>query len=208
MRLEQVHERLRGCGAKPCHERHVLRAWTRGMPLDHGPVAAADYFPAALRAGLPALRKSRLDSVGSGARVIILDTRGELAWAYHEATVAFVGGTLIPVGGHNLLEPAVWGKPVLFGPYTDHCAEIATLLLESGGAVRVSGADDLARRVCAWLEDSSARRQFGEAARRTVSDNQGALQRSLDLIEACLSAAQSSSSRSVGHAPQPVIARP
>jgi 3-deoxy-D-manno-octulosonic-acid transferase len=59
-------------------------------------------------AGLPVLRKSRLDSVGTGARVIILDTRGELARAYREATVAFVGGTLIPVGGHNLLEPAVW----------------------------------------------------------------------------------------------------
>jgi 3-deoxy-D-manno-octulosonic-acid transferase len=157
-------------------------------------------------AGLPVLRKSRLNSVGSGARVIILDTRGELARAYHEATVAFVGGTLIPVGGHNLLEPAVWGKPVLFGPYTDHCAEIATLLLESGGAVRVSGADDLARTVCAWLEDSAARRRVGDAARQTVSDNQGALQRSLDLIEACLSAAQSPSSRSVGHAPRPVIA--
>jgi len=168
----------------------------------------ADVVTMIQAAGLPVLRKSRLDSVGSGARVIILDTRGELARAYHEATVAFVGGTLIPVGGHNLLEPAVWGKPVLFGPYTDHCAEIATLLLESGGAVRVSGADDLARRVCAWLEDSTARRRVGDAARRTVSDNQGALQRSLDLIEACLSAAQSPSSRSVGHAPRPVIARP
>ena len=159
-------------------------------------------------AGLPVQRRSRLDSVGSGPRVIILDTRGELARAYHEATVAFVGGTLVPVGGHNLLEPAVWGKPVLFGPYTDHCAEIAVLLLESGGAVRVSGADDLVRRVCAWLDDSVARRQVGEAARRTVSDNQGALRRSMELIEACLPNVQSPSSRSVGSAPQPVIARP
>jgi 3-deoxy-D-manno-octulosonic-acid transferase len=168
----------------------------------------ADLVTMIQAAGLPVQRKSRLDSVGSGARVIILDTRGELARAYHEATVAFVGGTLVPVGGHNLLEPAVWGKPVLFGPYTDHCAEIAALLLESGGAVRVSGADDLARRVCAWLEDSSARRQVGAAARRTVSDNQGALRRSMELIEACLPNVQSPSSRSVGSVPQPVIARP
>ncbi len=131
-----------------------------------------------------------------------------MARAYHEATAAFVGGTLVPVGGHNLLEPAVWGKPVLFGPYTDHCAEIAMLLLESGGAVRVSGAEDLARTVCAWLEDSSARRQVGEAARQTVADNQGALRRSMELIEACLSNVRSHSSRSVGTAPQPVIARP
>jgi 3-deoxy-D-manno-octulosonic-acid transferase len=169
---------------------------------------AADVVTMIKAAGLPVQRKSRLDSVGSGARVIILDTRGELARAYHEATVAFVGGTLVPVGGHNLLEPAVWGKPVLFGPYTDHCAEIATLLLEAGGAVRVSAADDLARTVCAWLGDPAACRLVGEAARHTVSDNQGALQRSLDLIEACLLQAQPPSSRPAGHAPQPVIARP
>jgi len=169
---------------------------------------AADVVTMIKAAGLPVQRKSRLDSVGSGARVIILDTRGELARAYHEATVAFVGGTLVPVGGHNLLEPAVWGKPVLFGPYTDHCAEIATLLLEAGGAVRVSAADDLARTVCAWLGDPAACRLVGEAARHTVSDNQGALQRSLDLIEACLPQAQPPSSRPAGHAPQPVIARP
>lgn len=168
----------------------------------------ADVMTMIQAAGLSVQRKSRLESVGSGARVIILDTRGELAGAYREAAVAFVGGTLVPVGGHNLLEPAVWGRPVLFGPYTDHCAEIATLLLESGGAVRVSGPDDLARRVCAWLEDSVARCQVGEAARQTVADNQGALQRSVDLIEACLANGHSPSSRSVGSMPQPVIARP
>ncbi|MCC6139053.1 MAG: 3-deoxy-D-manno-octulosonic acid transferase [Nitrospira sp.] len=161
-------------------------------------------------AGFQAQRKSRLESVASGPRVIILDTRGELARAYHEAAVAFVGGTLVPVGGHNLLEPAVWGKPVLFGPYTDHCAEIATLLLESGGAVRVSDVETVARTISGWLEDASARRQVGEAARQTVLDNQGALQRSLDLIEACLPSgpSSSSSSRSAGQMPQPAIARP
>ncbi|SPP65648.1 3-deoxy-D-manno-octulosonic acid transferase [Nitrospira lenta] len=169
---------------------------------------AADVVALIQAAGLPVQRKSELDSGGAGPRVIILDTRGELARAYHEATVAFVGGTLVPVGGHNLLEPAVWSKPVLFGPYTDHCAEIATLLLESGGAVRVSGAEDLARTVCAWLEDSAARRQVGEAARRTVADNQGALRRSMELIESCLPKDPSPSFRSVGSAPQPMTARP
>ncbi len=159
-------------------------------------------------AGLTAQRKSRLDSIGSGPRVIILDTRGELARAYHEAAVAFVGGTLVPVGGHNLLEPAGWGTPVLFGPYTDHCAEIAVLLLESGGAVRVADAEDLARTICGWLDDPAAGRRIGEAARRTVVDNQGALQRSVELIEACLPQTPSLSSRSAGSAPQPVSARP
>jgi 3-deoxy-D-manno-octulosonic-acid transferase len=58
-------------------------------------------------------------NAGVKPQVIILDSRGELALIYQEATVAFVGGTLVPIGGHNLLEPASWGKPVLFGPYTD-----------------------------------------------------------------------------------------
>ncbi len=159
-------------------------------------------------AGLPVQRKSRLNAVGSGPRVILLDTRGELARAYHEAAAAFVGGTLVPVGGHNLLEPAGWGTPVLFGPYTDHCAEIAALLLESGGAVRVADAGDVARTICGWLDDPTTGRRVGEAARRTVVDNQGALQRSVDLIEACIPQAPSPSSRSAGSAPQPVIARP
>jgi 3-deoxy-D-manno-octulosonic-acid transferase len=118
--------------------------------------------------------------------VIILDTRGELARAYREAVVAFVGGTLIPVGGHNLLEPAVWGTPVLFGPYTDHCAEVAALLSEAGGGRRVTGVEDLVRCVSEWLADQNVRDTVGQAAKRVVLDNQGALTRSLELIESCL----------------------
>jgi 3-deoxy-D-manno-octulosonic-acid transferase len=109
--------------------------------------------------------------------------------------VAFVGGTLIPVGGHNLLEPAVWGTPVLFGPYTDHCAEVAALLDEAGGGRRVTGVEDLVRCVSEWLADQSARDTVGQAAKRVVLDNQGALQRSLELIESCLIPAPVSTAR-------------
>ena len=157
--------------------------------------------------GLTVQRKSQLDRRGTGPRVIILDTRGELAQAYGEAAVAFVGGTLVPVGGHNLLEPAVWGKPVLFGPYTDHCAEIAAMLLEAGGGVRVSNAEDLVRQMNQWLTDEEACRRTGEAARHMVLDNQGALKRSLDLIEDCFRAVRPSSSRPAGQAPRPAMAR-
>lgn len=167
---------------------------------------AEDVSAMVTAAGLPVQRKSRLTAVSAGPRVIILDTRGELARAYSEAAVAFVGGTLVPVGGHNVLEPAMWGKPVLFGPYTDHCAEMARLLIDAGGAVRVSGVESVARTVSAWQEDAPACRRVGEAARQMVLENQGALQRSLELIEACLSAAQSSS-RSAGQAPQPIEVR-
>ena len=158
-------------------------------------------------AGLPVHRKSRREPVGTGPRVILLDTRGELATAYREAAVAFVGGTLVPVGGHNVLEPAVWGTPVLFGPYTDHCAEIATLLIASGGAIRVSDAESLARAADTWLDYHAVRRQAGDAARQTVRDNQGALQRSLDLIDACWSASHPLVPSPPGPSPQPVTAR-
>ncbi len=136
--------------------------------------------------GLPVCRKTRGPGIAVGPRVLLLDTRGELAQAYGEAHVAFVGGTLVPVGGHNLLEPAVWGKPVLFGPYTDHCAEVAALLERAGGGYRVTGIQDIVRSVEEWLTHRQVRDAAGEAARQVVSENQGALERSLQLIEECL----------------------
>jgi len=114
--------------------------------------------------------------------VIILDSRGELALLYRDATVAFVGGTLVPVGGHNLLEPAVWGKPVLFGPYTDHCAEVARLLIDAKGGFRVHDVEELAGELVRLLGDPSRIRAMGVAAQQVVLQNQGALQRSLDII--------------------------
>ena len=159
-------------------------------------------------AGIVVQRKSQIREVAEGPRVIILDTRGELARAYREATVAFVGGTLVPVGGHNLLEPAVCGKPVLFGFYTDHCAEVATLLLEAGGGRRVAGVEDMVRYLSEWMANQEACEAVGQAARRVVLDNQGALKRSLELIESCLASAPSRSNRSVDAATGPVMARP
>ncbi len=137
----------------------------------------------AREAGCVVQRRSRLSGPGTGPRVIVLDTRGELARAYREAVVAYVGGTLIPVGGHNLLEPAAWGKPVLFGPHTDHCAEIAAMLEEAGGGRRVTGAESIVAQVEAWLRHPAERDAAGQAARGVVTGNQGALGRSLQLIE-------------------------
>ena len=159
-------------------------------------------------AGFIVQRKSQIRAVAAGPRVIILDTRGELARAYQEATVAFVGGTLVPVGGHNLLEPAVWGKPVLFGPYTDHCAEVATLLHQAGGGYRVSGPQEIVRYVDEWLVNQGTRDAAGQAARRVVMDNQGALQRSLQLIESCLTSSTISTFQSAERSAGSVMARP
>src|SRR2546426_1460377 len=138
--------------------------------------------------GLVALRRSAFRGLGAtssqrGApRVVILDTRGELAAVYQHAVLAFVGGTLIPVGGHNLLEPALWGKPGFFGPHTDHCAEGAELLIRAGGAGRVGDGVELAAKMTGLLRDRAGLHRVAAAARGVVIENQGAVERSLELI--------------------------
>lgn len=138
--------------------------------------------------GLPAIRRSQLGTSGGRAlprgmgRVVILDTRGELAGVYRHAALSFVGGTLVPIGGHNLLEPAMWGTPVFFGPYTDHCAETAELLIGAGGGVQVQNGAELAAEMGKWLRDRPALQHMGQSARAMVYQNQGALGRSLELM--------------------------
>ena len=147
--------------------------------------------------GLVAQRRSTIGQVGAlqpiGARVLLLDSRGELPAIYREAVVAFVGGTLVPIGGHNLLEPAQWAKPVLFGPYTDHCAEIADLLIQAGGGHRVLQAEDLTRQVMALFSNNKERERMGRSARQVVEQNQGALQQTLEAIDRLLTTQQGSS---------------
>ncbi len=146
--------------------------------------------------GLAVQRRSAMRDGGQSAaareraRVIILDTRGELAQVYRHAVLAFVGGTLVPVGGHNLLEPALWGKPVFFGSHTDHCAEIAALLADVGGGMQVPDGDALAAAMAARLRDRTSLQRMGEAAKSVVLDNRGAVQRSLDLIAGVLEQAR------------------
>ncbi len=135
--------------------------------------------------GLTVSRRSRGEAgqmAGSGPRVLVLDTRGELALLYRDAVVAFVGGTLVPIGGHNLLEPAVWGKPVFFGPHTDHCAEVAALLMNAQGGRVVQDAQQFAQALRELFRDPDGLRRMGQAAQQVVTDNQGALQRTADII--------------------------
>ena len=172
-------------------------------------IERAERVEAAVReAGFVVQRRSQIREQSSGPRVVILDTRGELARAYREAVVAFVGGTLVPVGGHNLLEPAVWGTPVIFGPYTDHCAEVATLLSQAGGGRRVTGVEDLVVSLDEWLGQPATRHRVGEAAKQAVLDNQGALMRSLEFIETCFRAAPTYSDSPVPRGSDPRMARP
>lgn len=160
--------------------------------------------------GFAVQRRSTIGRAGvvhpTGPRVIVLDSRGELAGIYREAVVAFVGGTLVPIGGHNLLEPAQWAKPVLFGRYTDHCAEIADLLIQAGGGCRVLHAEDLTGQVMTLFTDDKERERMGRLARQVVEQNQGAVQRTLEAIDRLLTPQQGASGSPLAGQSRPLMA--
>jgi 3-deoxy-D-manno-octulosonic-acid transferase len=125
----------------------------------------------------------------SDARVLLVDTVGELAASYAAADVAFVGGSLVPVGGHNLLEPAALALPVITGPYQANGREIAELLLREGGALQVANERELAAVLRQLVGDPARRAAVGANARRVVDGNRGSTLRLLELIEPFLPAA-------------------
>lgn len=115
--------------------------------------------------------------------VFVGDTLGELLLFYAVSDVAFVGGSLVPVGGHNMLEPAALGVPVVFGPHLFNFSDISRRLLESGAARRVEDSAQLASVVGELLGDAALRAEMGEAGRQLVADNRGALARLLGLLK-------------------------
>lgn len=125
----------------------------------------------------PLARRSRGEPPVAEKGVYLADTMGELLRLYAMADVAFVGGSLVPVGGHNPLEPAALGRAVLSGAQTFNFAEITPALIAAGGARQVDDADALAREVTALLQDDDARQAMGDAGRALVLANRGALQR-------------------------------
>ncbi len=151
------------------------------------PERGAEVAALAAARGLAAVRRSRLPEDGAGrADVVVLDTVGELAALFPAATVVFVGGSLVPVGGHNVIEPAARGRPVVFGPHMENFAEIAELFLAHRAARRVSGAEELESVLAGLLADPRQRAELGTAARSLVEANRGAAARSLAEIAAVL----------------------
>jgi 3-deoxy-D-manno-octulosonic-acid transferase len=139
--------------------------------------------------GLRVVRRSELAvDAEPRADVVILDTIGELAHLFPIATVVFVGGSLVDHGGHNILEPAVHGKPIVFGPYMQNFAEIAAAFLREQAAVQVDDAGTLTSTVLRLMGDSVERARLGAAARALVEANRGAKPRTLDAIAAILPA--------------------
>jgi 3-deoxy-D-manno-octulosonic-acid transferase len=127
-----------------------------------------------------------LSSQSGAAPVLLLDTIGELAKLYAVGTVVFVGGSFAPIGGHNVLEPAAHRKAILFGPHMHNFHQIAEALLEAGGALQVHNPKALGEHVSMLLRQPERRYALGEAAYQVLCDNQGAIARTVALIEQVL----------------------
>ena len=138
------------------------------------------------RRGLRFERRSSQGEVRPDCSVLLVDTVGELSSLYASVDVAFVGGSLVPVGGHNLLEPAALGVPVITGPDQSNARDIAELLLREGAAVQVADAAALAVTLQEWLTNPDERGRVGARGLHVVAENRGSLARLLAIIEPLL----------------------
>ena len=149
----------------------------------------------ARRRGFEPIMRSRRPADCSRTHVFIGDTMGELPLFYAASDVAFVGGTLVEGGGHNMLEPAALGLPVLFGPHVFNFAEISRRLIEAGGAQTVGDAASLGEAVVDYLNDADLRHATGARGRAFVEGNRGAGDRVVAMIGAHLTPAHESAGR-------------
>ncbi|HEX7236189.1 MAG TPA: lipid IV(A) 3-deoxy-D-manno-octulosonic acid transferase, partial [Gammaproteobacteria bacterium] len=133
-----------------------------------------------------ALRSRTRGELPAGTEVLVGDTMGELQRLYAAADVAFIGGSLVPHGGQNLLEACAVHVPVAFGPHMFHFEEISAMALERGAARQVHGVQELAEAVALYFDQPDLRRAAGRAAHTLVTDNRGALDRTLALVEEAL----------------------
>jgi 3-deoxy-D-manno-octulosonic-acid transferase len=152
------------------------------------PPRFADVAEGIQRAGFLFVSRSRPAEPDSAtaAAVLLLDTLGELLAFYAAADLAFVGGSLVPIGGHNLLEPAALALPILTGPSCSNGEEIARLLIARGAAEVIHDPEELGARAARLLSEPDTRRTMGEQGRACIETNRGALGRLLELIEPLL----------------------
>lgn len=135
--------------------------------------------------GFRASLRTELEAEGRPFDVLILNTIGELSRVYGIGQISFVGGTLVSEGGHNLLEPASFGLPVLFGPHTHNFAFMSQLLIEAGGGKRVMDGETLFQVMRELLSEPEKSEAMGRRAKAFVQMNKGALKRVLEYLEAC-----------------------
>jgi 3-deoxy-D-manno-octulosonic-acid transferase len=140
------------------------------------------------RGGVEFVLRSADLAATSTTAVVLVDSVGELLALYAAADLAFVGGSLVPVGGHNLLEPAALGLPVLTGPSSFNGQQMAHTLLHQGAALQVGSAEELGKTLQQLFADPDRRRRIGALGRRTVEFNRGSVARLIELIGPMLKA--------------------
>jgi 3-deoxy-D-manno-octulosonic-acid transferase len=134
------------------------------------------------RRGDPYVQRSTGERPDAAHAVFLLDTLGELQAFYAASDIAFVGGSLVPVGGHNLLEPAALALPMLSGPHTHNGQDIAELLQQCGALRIVRSTGELAQRVCAWFDDPAGAREAGARGQQAVAQSRGAVERLVAMV--------------------------
>ena len=127
--------------------------------------------------GLNILRRSRQEPCTAQTQVIVGDTMGELMILYGIADIAFVGGSLVETGGHNLLEPAVWRLPIISGPHLFNFAEVDKLMSAADALIKVGSENELAAKVDGLLSAPELSDRVGEAAFKVVEQNRGSMER-------------------------------
>ncbi len=135
--------------------------------------------------GFTVARRSRQETIAADTQIYLGDTMGEMPLLLQACDVAFVGGSLVPIGGHNLLEPASLGKPTLIGPHFFNFADVTRQLCDSKACDVVADADALAASLITLLQDEDKRQQMGMRAFDVVAANQGAQAKTLAAIVRC-----------------------
>lgn len=130
-------------------------------------------------------RKSSVEAVQT-VEAVVVDTVGDLLDVYKKSMVAFVGGSLAPYGGQNVLEPLFFGTPVLFGPYMENFRDIAGTILENGAGIMVDNAEELSEKISLLIENDELRERMGEQGRRIIETQKKVMERAVGIITATL----------------------
>ena len=139
-------------------------------------------------------RESESPASCADASVFIGDTLGELPLFYAASDVAFVGGSLVREGGHNMLEPAALGIPVIFGPYVHDVVEISERLAQAGAGRKIQNKGELGAAVIEFMQDANLRHVAGQRGREFVEKNRGALTMVMELVDELMAPAKSAAS--------------
>jgi len=200
LRIEKGERVLLGASTHRTEELAIARAW-RGIPAGESwrlivcprhPERVRGVEAELAREGFKTVRRTALRDdpqlkVKPGT-VIVIDTVGELSRFCRAADIAFVGGSLIPHGGQNPMDPAGLGKAVVFGPHMFNFEEPVEALLTEGGAVQVESGEELAKVVASLAADEPGRKRLGDAGRRAIESRKGAVGRTVELVRSQLAA--------------------